>query len=88
MAYYRDGDNKLITVIKYLGSYGFAMILMKISYWFTDPEKGFFDANFLVFEVNEKRLDVGIHWEFPVLTIAVAALLLLWSGRILDEVEA
>ena len=88
MAYYRDGDNKFITLIKYLGSYGFAMILLKVSAWFTDPEKGFFDPNFLVFEVNSRRLDVGIHWEFPILTILVATVLLFWSGRILDEVEA
>lgn len=87
-AYYRDGNNNIITLIKYLGSYGFILLVARISFWYSDPQNGFFGTIFLPFEVQLQKVAVGLHWEFPIFSLIVAASLLFWSGRVLEEVEA
>ena len=88
-AYYQDGNGKILTLVKYISCFSFFVLAMKIGCWFEDMPYRLFpvlEVPINVLEVHQTTLTFG--WEFMFLSLAVAALFVFWSGRVLEEVEA
>jgi hypothetical protein len=88
-AYYRDGNSKLLTLVKYVSCFSFFVLTVKTAHWFDDPSHNLLPNFHVPVEFpGVTQLTVTLNWEFLILSLATAALLIFWSGRVLEEVEA
>ncbi|MBQ49606.1 MAG: hypothetical protein CMP10_19660 [Zetaproteobacteria bacterium] len=88
IAYYRDGDHKILTLLKYLGSMGLISLLIKAIQFLTNKEMSLFQPTVLNFEVNAQAIPIMIYWELLFIAATICAAFIYWSGKILEEVES
>lgn len=88
-AYYRDGNYKLLTLVKYVSCLSFFVLAIKTGEWFEDASHNLLPAMQVFIDIpGGNHITIALNWEFPVLSILTAVLLIYWAGRILEEVEA
>lgn len=88
-AYYQHGSGRTLSFVKYLSCGVFFICLMKSFHWFLKSEFNLLPAMPMQFDIPGGALvPLTLKWEFPLLTLLLAAFFVFWSGRILEEVEA
>ena len=88
-AYYREGQGKLLTLIKYVSCLSFFHLTLKAIRSLNEAEGNIIPALRLPISVpGVFDTHVQVSWVAIILSVAVSAGLLYWAGRILEEVEA
>lgn len=88
-AYYRDGNSRLLTIVKYISCSSFFVLTIKTACWFSDAPHNILPSLQLPVEFpGAVQFTATLNWEFLILSLLTAALFIFWSGRVLEEVEA
>ena len=88
-AYCRDGNSKLLTLVKYVSCFSFFVLMFKTANWFENPAHLLLPALHIPVEVpGGFSTTLALNFDYPILALSAAALFIFWAGRILEEVEA